>query len=315
MQNPKKKMIKSLNKFLLFLVTLTLTQVHAQSKGADLKRLSSVELQWEDTPGAFMYEVEIFNSKNKRLKKFVSKTSLFKFKSTSGKIKIRGRILDAYGKKGLWSEIIETTVPPDDIKFPQGDTKPIEAKANNTTLKGNVKLDWPEGIQAKQYAVKVYDKDNKVVLEKTVSTLFVNFDLDIGTYQYSITPIGNDFILGKEIMSPRKIEIGSAQLPDERFEVVRGPNNNIQIKMPKKPGLEIYGELEYAHHMAEDWAPVLEYKPFTEAVWSPETKLKPGRYRVGFWVRRTGWVDSGKFKHEFVIKPTEAEIADTTSQP
>lgn len=308
-------MIKNLSKFFLVLFTLTLTLVQAQPKGADLKRLSSVELQWEDSPGAFMYEVEVFNSKNKRLKKFVSKTSLFKFKSTSGKIKIRGRVLDAYGKKGLWSEIIETTVPPDDIKFPETDSKPIEAKASNSTLKGKVKLEWPEGIQAKQYAVKVYDKDNKVVLEKTVSTLFVNFDLDIGTYQYSVTTIGNDFILGKEIMSPKKIEIGSAQLPDERFDIVRGPGNSLQIKMPKKSGIEIYGELEYSHHMAEDWTPVLEYKPFTQGIWSPEKKLKPGRYRVGFWVRRTGWLDSAKFNHEFVIKPTEAEIAESISQP
>lgn len=306
-------MIKNLSKILLVLIMLVGAQSYAQTKGADLKRLSSVELQWEDSPGAFMYEVEIFNSKNKRLKKFVSKTSLFKFKSTSGKIKIRGRILDAYGKKGLWSEIIETTVPPDDIKFPQGDNKPIDAKANNSTLKGKIKLDWPEGIQAKHYLIKIYDKDNKVVLEKTVSGMSGTFDLDIGTYQYSVTPIGNDFIAGKEIMSPKKIEIGSAQLPDERFEVVRGPS--LQIKMPKKPGLEIYGELEYAHHMAEDWTPVLKYTPFAEAVWSPEKKLKPGRYRVGFWVRRTGWVDSSKFNHEFVVKPTEAEIADTISRP
>lgn len=308
-------MRKTLSRLFLFLFVLTQTSAFAQTKTQNLKGLSSVELQWEDTPGAFMYEVEVFNSKNKRLKKFVSKTSLFKFKSTSGKIKIRGRILDVYGKKGHWSEIIETVVPPDDIKFPQGEVNPIEAKANSFTLKGKIKLSWPDGIQAKQYTVRIYDENRKKVAEKTVSQPFENFELGAGTYGYSITPIGNDFILGKEIMSPRKIIIGSAQLPDERFNVVSGPDGALQIEMPTKPGLEIYGNLEYAHHMAEDWTQVLQYSPFAKAMWTPETKLKPGRYRVGFWVKRKGWIDSAKFKHEFVIKPTEAEIADTTSQP
>lgn len=299
-------MRKNLNSVLFLIISLALATAWGQTKGQSLKGLSSVELQWEDTPGAFMYEVEVYNSKSKLLKRFVSKTSLFKFKSTSGKIKLRGRVLDAYGKKGLWSEMIETQVPPDDVKL--SDTTGINAKADPKTLKGKVNVKWTESIQAKKYLVKIYDKDHKVIEEKITIKLFESFDLEVGSYQYSITPIGNDQIYGKETIAQQPIEVESAQLPSERFIVGRSDSGTLQIKMPAKPGLKIFGELEYAHHMAEDWKPVLNYSPFSETVWSPDVQLKPGRYRIGFWVARAGWVDSAKFRHEFVIKPTEADI-------
>jgi len=305
-------MKRNLSNFIFFILTFALAPSWGQKKVTDLKKLSSVELQWEDSPGAFMYEVEIYNSKSKLLKKFVSKTSLFKFKSTSGKIKIRGRVLDAYGKKGLWSEMIETEVPPDDIKFPADNTSVVSAKASTKTMKGKVDLTWPEGTQAKKYLIKVYDKDGKVVQEKTVITLHGSFDLDVGDYHFSVTPIGNDQLAGKEVQSPRLIHIETAQLPSERFDVIKGPKGELQIKMPVKPGMKVFGELEFAHHLAEDWTPVLKYSPLEQSIWAPDTKLKPGRYRVGFWVTRAGWTDSAKFKHEFVIKPTETDI---TGQP
>jgi hypothetical protein len=304
-------MKRNLSNFIFFILTFALSPSWGQNKNTDLKKLSSVELQWEDSDGAFMYEVEVYNSKSKLLKKFVSKTSLFKFKSTSGKIKLRGRVMDAYGKKGLWSDMIETQVPPDDIKFAP-DTSGISAKANTKTLKSKVNLSWPESTQAKKYLVKVYDKDGKVVAEKTVNKTSESFEFDVGSYHYSITPIGNDQIAGKEVMAPRPIQIETAQLPSERFNIVKGPKGELQIKMPVKPGMKVFGELEYAHHLAEDWTPVLKYSPLEESIWTPDTKLKPGRYRVGFWVTRAGWTDSGKFKHEFVVKPTETDI---TGQP
>lgn len=300
-------MKKSLNRSL---VTIALCIAFSSMSFAknELQNLSSVELQWEDTPGAFGYEVEIFNSKDKKLKSFSSQKSLFQFKSTSGKLKIRGRVVDAYGKKGAWSALIDIIVPPDDIKFPENENKdPIKSKASEKTLKGTVKLVWPQGIQAKHYLVKVYDKENKVVQEKKVVTLSETFLLEVGDYKYSVTPIGNDQILGKEVMSSQAIQIGAAQLPTEKFEINKA-NNKLRILMPKRKDIKVIGELEYANHLSETWTPVTKYNPFLENAWSPESKLRPGRYRVGFWVSRLGWMDSEKFQYEFIIKPIEAEI-------
>ncbi|MBL7543097.1 MAG: hypothetical protein JNL11_04735 [Bdellovibrionaceae bacterium] len=303
-------MKKILNSFVI--TTLFLSGVPCWGQSKPSQKLSSVELQWEDSPGAFMYEVEIYNSKSKLLKSFVSKSSLFKFKSTSGKIKIRGRVLDAYGKKGLWSSLIETEVPPDDLKFPdaQENPPPIQASTHSKTLKGKVNLNWPEGVQARRYFVKIYDANNSVIKEKETRNLAENFELDPGTYRYSVTPIGNDKVLGKETFAPQRVQIGAAQLPLAKFEVIQ-TQNRLQIKMPRKSDVEIFGELEYAYHLSETWTPVFKYDPFTEPFWTPEGSLKPGRYRVGFWLHKAGWEDSVKFNHEFVIKPTEKEIIDT----
>lgn len=294
--------------FLGLICSLIAGQAKAKPSPVPLneQKLSSVELQWEDTPGAYMYEVDIFNSKGKKIKSFVSKSSLFKFNSTSGRLKIRGRIIDSYGNKGLWSEFTDVDVPPEDIKFPEGN-EPISSKASNLTNKGKVDLSWPEAFQAKRYSVKIYDKDKKLVLEKTTPHLFEKFELDIGVYQYSITPIGIDGIAGKEVTAPRDIQIGAAQMPMEEF-VVQDAEKPLQIKMPERKNFEIMGALEYAYHLSEVWTPVLAYTPFTDDIWSPADGLKPGRYRVGFWMARKGWIDSEKFHYEFVIKPTEAEI-------
>lgn len=309
-------MIKKISNLLFLFTVIYSICVFSETKSTSTKKqeLSSVELQWEETPGAFMYEVQILNSKGKQLKMFVSKSSLFKFQSTSGKIKIRGRLVDAYGKKGHWSPLIEAEVPPEDLKFPvNSDNKnPITAQASSKTSKGIVSLSWPSGIQAKRYKIKIYDKDNNLVQEKETPNLTEKFELDVGTFSYSITPIGNDQIPGKEIKAPTTIEIGAAQLSLEEFQVIESPEKKLEIKMPVRKNFEITGALEYANHMSETWTPVAEYTPFTEDIWTPDDKLKPGRYRIGFWITRKNWISSEKFYHQFVIKPTESEIEENT---
>jgi hypothetical protein len=311
-------MTKRLSKVLLLALLVFTAPVYAQfmPTAADMKKLSSVEVQWEDAPGAFMYEVEVFNSQGKKLKSFVAKSSLFKFKSTSGKIKIRGRVIDAYGKKGMWSPLFETVVPPEDLKFPEtADTaKPIEVQANNKTMTGKVTLSWPAVTQARRYLIKVYDKDDKVIKETITNKLSEKFELPPGSFYFTITPIGNDKVEGKEVRAPRTIQVGSARLPMEKFEIIQNANT-LLIKMPQTVDIQIFGELEYANHLAENWTPVLQYAPFSAEAWAPDAGLKPGRYRIGFWVTKTGWMDSEKFKHEFVIKPTEAYIMEPDPIP
>ncbi len=309
-------MIRKLSKFLSVLFILSplglLANQTPNPVAIGKQKLSSVELQWEDSPGAFMYEVEVFNSKGKKLKSFTSKSSLFQFKSTSGKIKIRGRIIDAYDKRGLWSEVTSIEVPPDDLKFPEApeNQKAISANAASSNSKGKVALSWPEAVQARRYLVKILDKDDKVIQQKETTNLNEKFELPVGGYSFSVTPIGIDHVVGKEVRAPQKIQIGAAQLPTEKFQLAK-TDEPLSIKMPKRNNFEIFGALEYAYHLSDIWTPVLGYTPFADDIWTPNDKLKPGRYRISFWTARKDWIDSDKFYHEFVVKPTEAEIAAT----
>ncbi|MBN8538141.1 MAG: hypothetical protein J0M15_13890 [Deltaproteobacteria bacterium] len=306
----------------IFLMTMTIfTSSFGEvlSKKNAVQKLSSVEIQWEDYKEATKYQVQVFNSKNKFLKTFESKTSLLKFKSTSGKVKIRGRFLNTYGHYSQWSEFINIEVPPESVEFNKsadinaqgknGIFAPLTAKASNLTLKGKLKLEWPESAQTKKYKLKIYDKDKKLVQELISKNPNAQIELDAGEFEYSITSIGNDDILGKEIFSPQKININAAQLPDILFKVESSNKNtnDFKILIPKKPNILISGKLEYSYHLEDKWEVIQEITKTAES-WSPGPNLKPGKYKISFWGKKVGWQNSIPFNYEFVIKPTEESI-------
>lgn len=281
-----------------------------------VKKLSSVEMQWEEAKDAVKYQVQVFNSKKKFLRTFESKTSLLKFKSTSGQVKIRGRYVNGYGKFSEWSELIDIDVPPEPVDFEasnQSDQslKSIEAQASNKTMKGKVNLQWRPAAQAKKYKVKIYDKQKNLVQEQILKELNFTVDLEAGEYTFSITSIGNDEVAGKEVISPRKIQIKSAQLSQVPFELNYLDKNQqaFKIKIPHVDNIVILGKLEYSHHMVDDWKIVEKISNITEQ-WSPAPELKPGKYKISFWGSKQGWQDSGIFSHEFIIKPKEKDLKD-----
>ncbi|MCB0370293.1 MAG: hypothetical protein KDD45_12935 [Bdellovibrionales bacterium] len=283
------------------------------------KDLSSVELQWEDSKYATHYQVQVFNSKKKYLKTFNSKTSLIKFKSTSGKIKIRGRFKDVYGNYSDWSQFIDVEVPPEPVRF--GDSKNlslekllITSKASNKTLKGKVDLKWSEAPQAKKYKIKVYDKDKNIINEFITSNSSFTLDLEAGTYTFSITSYGNDNIVGKESFSPQKILVKSAQLADLPFDIEKSKqSNSFKILIPQEKNVSIIGKLEYSHHLVENWKVVESLKNLSE-FWQPDNNLVPGRYKISLWGSKIGWQNSNPYTYEFVIKPTEAAIKEIESK-
>lgn len=313
--------MKSLALLFLFLHLISAGTPLAQEKTesrplAKNKKLSSVELQWEEYKNAKQYQVQVFNSKKKFLRTFESNSSLIKFKSTSGKVKVRGRFLDIYGKYSDWSELIDVEVPPDAVEFPSPETlsdfpKSIEVQASNKSMKGKVTLTWPEAAQANKYQLKIYDKDKKLVKEITTTKTDLPILLDPGDYNFSITTIGNDNILGKEIYSPQNVSVNSARIPDIPFklDILDPEKNTFKIQIPKVENVIIAGKLEFTYHLVEKWIVVQEITEVTE-FWSPDPKLKPGRYKISFWGTRSGWQDSKAFSHEFVIKPTEESLKE-----
>lgn len=297
--------IKNLLYLLLFSHWALCQNQEAKVKKSDL---AQVELQWEDISGAFMYEVEIINSKNKLLKKFISKTSLFKFKTTSGLIKVRGRVVDIYGKKGNWSTYIDVTVPPGEIATPDKlQASEIKIKPNPKTSKGEVKLEWPIATQAIGYKLIVKDQAQKIVSESTLKNNSTTVFLNAGHYTFSVIPFGNDSIEGKEYVSNQKITVGNSQLQNEVFDV-KNENKVITISWTPKQDIKIIGQLQFAYHLSDTWLPVNDAQELVESPWLPNQNLKPGRYRAAIWSKKENWVDSETFYYEFVVKPTEDDL-------
>lgn len=284
------------------------------------KKLSSVEIQWEDNKEAVKYQVQVFNSKKKFLRTFESKTSLLKFKSTSGQVKIRGRYLNGYGKYSEWSSLIDIEVPPEPVNFndepdnKSGNTTSLEAQASNKTMKGKVILNWKPAAQAKKYKVKIYDKQKNLLHEFLSSSTTHSIELEAGEYDFSITSIGNDEIPGKEAYSPQPIRIKSAQLSALPFklEVLDPIKKTFKVLIPKKDNIIILGKLEFSYHLVENWKTIEELSNIPDT-WSPAADLKPGKYKISFWGTKSGWQDSGIFTHEFIIKPKESDLEEITN--
>lgn len=307
----------------LFFVSSYSPSISANSSSKETpkesKKLSSVEMQWEEAKDAVKYQVQVFNSKKKYLRTFESKTSLLKFKSTSGQVKIRGRYLDGYGKYSDWSDLIDIDVPPDPVEFTSPTTaeqtpKPIETQASNKTMKGKVNLQWKPAAQAKKYKVKIYDAQKNLVQEHILKDLSFTAELDAGVYTFSITSIGNDDIVGKETTAPQTINIKTAQLSNLPFALKFLDKNHqkFKIQIPHNQDIQILGKLEYSHHMVDNWSVVEEISKATD-YWSPAPDLKPGKYKISFWGARQGWQDSGIFTHEFIIKPKEKDLKEITN--
>lgn len=314
--------------FLLFILIFCAFQVfyipanaNASNKEVlkESKKLSSVEMQWEEAKDAVKYQVQVFNSKKKYLRTFESKTSLLKFKSTSGQVKIRGRYLDGYGKYSDWSDLIDIDVPPDPVEFvvpssAEGSIKPIESQASNKSMKGKAHLQWKPAAQAKKYKVKIYDAQKNLVQEHILKDLSFTAELEAGVYTFSITSIGNDDIAGKEAAAPQVINIKSAQLTNLPFALKFLDKNHqhFKIQIPHSDNILILGKLEYSHHMVDNWTVVEEISKAAD-YWSPAPDLKPGKYKISFWGSKQGWQDSGVFTHEFIIKPKEKDLKEITN--
>jgi hypothetical protein len=281
------------------------------------KKLSSVEMQWEEAKDAVKYQVQVFNSKKKFLRTFESKSSLLKFKSTSGQVKIRGRYLDGYGKYSEWSDLIDIDVPPEAVEFTEAATsssetiKPIEVQASNKSMKAKINLQWKAAAQAKKYKVKIYDENKNLVQEHILKDLSFTAELEAGKYTFSITSIGNDEIAGKESPAPRPIFVKSAQLSDIPFALKFLDKNHqkFKIQIPHTDQVVVLGKLEYSHHMVDKWIVVEDISKATD-YWAPSPDLKPGKYKISFWGSKQGWQDSGVFTHEFIIKPKEKDLKD-----
>lgn len=307
--------------FIVFTISLhSLAQKKDSSESKISKKLSSVEIQWEDNKEAVKYQVQVFNSKKKFLRTFESKTSLLKFKSTSGQVKIRGRYLNGYGKYSEWSSLIDIEVPPEPVNFndkpdnKSGNTTSLEAQASNKTMKGKVILNWKPAAQAKKYKVKIYDKQKNLLHEFLSSSTTHSIELEAGEYDFSITSIGNDEIPGKEAYSPQSIKIKSAQLSTLPFklEVLDPIKKTFKVLIPKKDSIIILGKLEFSYHLVENWKTIEELSNISDT-WSPSADLKPGKYKISFWGTKPGWQDSGAFTHEFIIKPKESDLKEITN--
>lgn len=279
-----------------------------------------VELEWEEVPGAKIYELEFQNLDGKSLATFRSSSSIFKFKFKVGKYRVRSRVADARRVFGVWSDLQEFTVKPKEITVPENSIA-TKGVIDPKTLTAEVALHWGPAPGAGQFLVKVMNEKDEVVKEELVEGLSCKMNLEAGNYHVSVTAVGPQGIQSDPVNLPGKVVIDTVQLakPLIALEEVADPKNpktKLQ-RLPQTRGLptvrwknasliaDTVGTLEYAYFFGEEWLPVAEFVSKNAKEVILEKATKPGRYRISAWAEASGLKKSEVTTYEFVVKPTE----------
>lgn len=278
-----------------------------------------VELEWENIPGAELYELEFQNHDGKVLNTFKSSSHVFKFKFKVGHYRVRSRVADARKVYGDWSSLEEFTVRPKPAKILQKSVV-TQGVINKKTLTSEVVIHWGEAPGASQFRVKVINEKNVVVRDEIVKGFFYKTSLEAGTYTTTLTSIGNDGIESEPVTLPGKVVIETVQLekPVIVFEEIpdtSNPKAKVQ-RLPLTKGLptlrwkdasavaDTVGVLEYRYFFGEEWLAVDKFTSKNAKEVILEKATKPGRYRISAWAEASGLKKSEVTTYEFVVKPT-----------
>lgn len=278
-----------------------------------------VELEWENIPGAKVYELEFQSLNGKVLNTFKSSGHIFKFKFKVGKYRVRSRVADARKVYGNWSALEEFTVQPKPAKIPEKSVV-TNGVIDSKTLTSEVIFHWGEAPGAAQFRVKVMNEKNIVVKEEIVKGFYYKTQLSAGTYVTTLTSISADGIESEPIALPGKVVIETVRLdkPVIAFEEVPDVGNpKVKIqRLPLSNGVptlrwkeasalaDTVGTLEYRYFFGEEWIAVDKFTSKSAKEVILEKAIKPGRYRISAWSEANGLKKSEITTYEFVVKPT-----------
>jgi hypothetical protein len=278
-----------------------------------------VELEWEEVPGAKLYELEFQSSNGKTLSVFKSANHVFKFRFKVGIYKVRSRVADARKVYGDWSSLTEFTVQPKPVKLTE---KSVTSKGviDPKTLTAEVVIRWGEAAGASQFRVQLIDAEGVEVRSEIVKGFSYKTQLKAGEYTTTLTSIGAAGVESDPVTLPNKVVIETVQLekPVIAFdEVADAANPTVKIRrLFLSKGLptlrwkdasavaDTVGTLEYRYFFGEEWIPVDKFSSKNAKEVILEKAIKPGRYRINAWAQSSGLKKSEVTSYEFVIKPT-----------
>jgi hypothetical protein len=278
-----------------------------------------VELEWEDIPGAKIYELEFQNFEGKTLSLFKSPNHVFKFKFKVGRYKVRSRVADARKVYGEWSVLNEFTVQPKPVPVSEKNVS-TKGVVDPKTLTGEVVWHWNEAAGATHFRVKVIDHNDKIVRDEIVKGFAYKTQLGAGVYTTVLTSVGADGIESDPVTLPGKVVIETVQLEkpviafeevadaaDPKVKVTRLPQTKgaptLRWKDPS-PVADTVGTLEYRYFFGDEWIPVEKFTSKNAKEVILEKATKPGRYRINAWAESAGLKKSEVTSYEFVVKPT-----------
>lgn len=270
----------------------------------------SVEIQWEETPGADQYQVEVRAPGGGILKKFTSKGALLQFKAPIGRFELRARVLTKEGRFGEWSEWTPLEVPPKEVAFSETDTTAVSTQVPLGKDKGVVKLTWPKEETAARYLVKIFKSDGELLGQKAVSLNELTLSLPAGEYSYSVTSLGPKGFQSTEARSPQPIQVGEAPPPDIKItERIDEASGAMILEWQPHKLMQIRQRVEYQAFLAEEWRELKDdILPSDQTSWTAGESLRPGHYKIIMSQELEGRAVGKPFEKQFTLKPNEKSL-------
>jgi hypothetical protein len=289
-------------------VALAVAPAVARAHGTELNDKVPVELEWEEIPGATIYELEFQNMQGQPMVEFKSDTHVFKFRMKVGKYQVRSRVADYRKVFGPWSPLTEFAVEPKAPFFDPASSARTAGKISAKTLTSEVLYRWGSAVGADEFKLVVTDGTGKVVIDETTRKFYHRAQLPAGEYTATLAAIGNDGVSSSPVVISEKLVIQSVRLRPPEILFEPGGHLSLSGELPLvrwKPvsGRVVAGTLEYRFFFGDDWLPVQKFSTHTAHEMILDKATKPGRYRLTLWSESTGLVTSENVTYEFVIKP------------
>lgn len=279
--------------------------------GADLSSQfltnRTVEIEWDEVPGATQYDLEIYDGKQKRfIKTFTSKSNIFKLNVKMGKYHFRSRILDKFGRSSEWTDMSELLIAPPPTQIQNKITEEVQLFADKKSGFYDFVLNWKSLPGVEEYKVILEAPDGKMELEKNVKGTETTIKLPAGQHRLRVRAVLSDGTLG-ELSDPTSvISVLGAKIQKPSVVFQRDPQSGPQVYFRSELSVAQFdGELYYKPHEGLEWKKVKDFRDLKVHQISFVEGYTPGRYQIKLQARSNGFTPSEYGSTEFVIKPTE----------
>ncbi len=272
----------------------------------------TVEIEWEEVPGATQYDLEIYDGKNKKfIKTFTSKTNIFKLNVKMGKYYFRSRILDKFERSSEWTELAELLIAPPPTKITTKIPEDPHLFANKLTGLLDFSLNWDALPGVTEYRVVTQSPDGKVENEITVKGSSALLKVPPGQHQFFVKAILSDGTIGDKSETTSAISVLGAKIqkPVIQHKMImtdKTKEKTHQVLFSSELSVaQFEGDLYYRGLEGTLWSKVRSYQALKDKEILFDHTYVPGRYKLRLKAIAAGFTASEYQEIEFTIKPTE----------
>lgn len=270
----------------------------------------SVEIEWDEVPGATQYDLEIYDGKYKKfIKTFTSKSSVFKLNVKMGKYYFRSRILDKFGRSSEWTDMAELLIapPPTKIKNKQVENQQFFAEKSSGLL--NYPITWEALPGISEYKVILETTDGQQELETIVKGTSAVLKVPPGQHQIRIRAVLSDGTVGDLSEPTSVISVLGAKIQKPTVTYQKDPKLGPVASFSSELSIAQFdGDLFYMPLEGKTWKKVKEFRDLKTKQIIFNSDYIPGKYQLRMQAKSKSFTPSEQGVTEFIIKPLEIVI-------